>query len=174
VPRPREYSDDLRQQLLDTAARLLATEGPQALSTRRVAADVGTSTTAIYSLIGSKEELVRQLFLEGFRRLDEHQRAVPLTDDPLAGGVKSDVRDGMRIDWDLPITMDDGVVVRADLYRPMESGRYPVIASYGPYAHGRPGIHTRAPSPWCRARSMRWTSKSGRPASCCRRGSGWR
>ncbi len=84
MPRPREYSDDLRQQLLDTAARLLATEGPQALSTRRVAADVGTSTTAIYSLIGSKEELVRQLFLEGFRRLDEHQRAVPLTDDPLA------------------------------------------------------------------------------------------
>jgi len=37
------------------------------------------------------------------------------TEDPLAGGVKSDVRDGMRIDWDLPITMDDGVVVRADL-----------------------------------------------------------
>ncbi len=84
MPRPREYSDDLRQQLLDTAARLLATEGPQALSTRRVAAEVGTSTTAIYSLIGSKEELVRQLYLEGFRRLDDHQRAVRLTDDPLA------------------------------------------------------------------------------------------
>ena len=50
--------------------------GPSALSTRRVAAEVGTSTTAIYSLIGSKEELVRQLYLEGFRRLDAHQRAV--------------------------------------------------------------------------------------------------
>jgi AcrR family transcriptional regulator len=84
VPRPREYSDELRQQLLDTAARLLATEGPQALSTRRVAAEVGTSTTAIYSLIGSKQELVRQLFLEGFRRLTEHQEAVARTDDPLA------------------------------------------------------------------------------------------
>lgn len=84
MPRPREYSDELRQQLLDTAARLLATEGPQGLSTRRVAAEVGTSTTAIYSLIGSKEELVRQLFLEGFRRLTEHQEAVPQTDDPLA------------------------------------------------------------------------------------------
>jgi AcrR family transcriptional regulator len=84
VPRPREYSDDLRQQLLDTAARLLATEGPQALSTRRVAAEVGTSTTAIYSLIGSKTELVRQLYLEGFRRLTEHQEAVRQSDDPLA------------------------------------------------------------------------------------------
>jgi len=84
VSRPREYSPELRQHLLDTAARLLATEGPQALSTRRVATEGGTSTTAIYSLLGSKHELVRQLFLEGFRRLDEHQRAVVHTDDPLA------------------------------------------------------------------------------------------
>ena len=84
MARPREYSDDLRRQLLDTAARLLATEGPQALSTRRIAAEVGTSTTAIYSLIGSKQQLVRQLYLEGFQRLTEHQEAVPRTDDPLA------------------------------------------------------------------------------------------
>ena len=39
--------------------RLLADEGPDAVTTRRVAAEVGTSTTAIYSLIGSKDELVR-------------------------------------------------------------------------------------------------------------------
>ena len=32
--------------------------------------------------------------------------------------VQSEVRDGMQIDWDLPIEMDDGVVLRADLYRP--------------------------------------------------------
>ena len=84
MSRPREYPPELRQQLLDTAARLLATEGPQALSTRRVASEVGTSTTAIYSLLGSKEELVRQLYLDGFRRLDRHQRAVVPTDDALA------------------------------------------------------------------------------------------
>jgi len=46
---------------------------------------------------------------------------------------KSEVRDGMRIDWDLPIEMDDSIVVRADAYRPIEDGRYPVIMSYGPY-----------------------------------------
>jgi AcrR family transcriptional regulator len=84
VSRPREYSQELRQQLLDTAAGLLATEGPQALSTRRVAAEVGTSTTAIYSLLGSKQELVRQLYLEGFRRLAERQQTVAHTDDPIA------------------------------------------------------------------------------------------
>lgn len=54
----------------------------------------------------------------------------------LAGAVRSEVRDGMRIDWDVPIEMDDGVVLRADVYRPVTDGRYPVIASHGPYAKG--------------------------------------
>ena len=40
----------------------------------------------------------------------------------------------MVIDWDLPITMDDGIVLRADVFRPIAPGHYPVIASYGPYA----------------------------------------
>jgi predicted acyl esterase len=46
---------------------------------------------------------------------------------------KSELRDGMRIDWDVPIEMDDGIVLRADIYRPIEDGRYPPIMSYGPY-----------------------------------------
>ena len=46
---------------------------------------------------------------------------------------KSEIRDGMRIDWDMPITMDDGVVLRCDIYRPIADGRYPVIMTYGPY-----------------------------------------
>jgi predicted acyl esterase len=50
--------------------------------------------------------------------------------------IRSEVRDGMRIDWDVPIAMDDGVVLRADVYRPTTEGRYPVILSYGPYAKG--------------------------------------
>ena len=46
----------------------------------------------------------------------------------------SEVRDGMRIDWDMPIEMDDGLVLRADIFRPVKKGRYPVLLSYGPYA----------------------------------------
>jgi hypothetical protein len=42
----------------------------------------------------------------------------------------------MRIDWNVPITMDDGLVLRADVFRPVPEGRYPVILSYGPYAKG--------------------------------------
>lgn len=42
----------------------------------------------------------------------------------------------MHIDWDVPITMDDGLVLRADVFRPDDDGEYPVILSYGPYAKG--------------------------------------
>ena len=49
---------------------------------------------------------------------------------------KSEVRDGMRIDWDVPIRMDDGLILRADVFRPNDAGRYPVIMTYGPYGKG--------------------------------------
>ncbi|MPZ45963.1 MAG: CocE/NonD family hydrolase [Betaproteobacteria bacterium] len=42
----------------------------------------------------------------------------------------------MHIDWDVPIAMDDALVLRADVFRPAAEGRFPVILSYGPYAKG--------------------------------------
>jgi predicted acyl esterase len=39
----------------------------------------------------------------------------------------------MQIDWDVQIPMDDGLVVRADVFRPDGAGRHPVLMSYGPY-----------------------------------------
>jgi uncharacterized protein len=50
--------------------------------------------------------------------------------------MRNEIRDNMRIDWDAPIAMDDGVVLRADVFRPVADGKYPVILSYGPYAKG--------------------------------------
>ena len=50
--------------------------------------------------------------------------------------AKSEIRDGMQIDWDVPIEMDDGVMLRADIYRPAGQGKFPIILSYGPYAKG--------------------------------------
>ena len=43
--------------------------------------------------------------------------------------MKTEIRDGMRIEWDAPIAMDDGLVLRADVFRPIAEGRYPVILS---------------------------------------------
>ena len=42
----------------------------------------------------------------------------------------------MQIDWDVPITMDDGAAVRADIFRPADGAQHPVILAYGPYAKG--------------------------------------
>jgi AcrR family transcriptional regulator len=82
VPRPRTHDEALRVRLLDRAGVLLSTEGAAALSLRRLAADVGTSTTAVYSLFGGKPALVRELFVEAFHRFGNHLRAVHRTDDP--------------------------------------------------------------------------------------------
>ncbi len=65
------------------------------------------------------------------------------------GAWRSEVRDGMRIDWDVPITADDGLVMRADVYRPDDDEQHPVILSYGPYAKGLP-FQEGYPSAWDR------------------------
>ncbi|MGA9952674.1 MAG: CocE/NonD family hydrolase [Bradyrhizobium sp.] len=56
-------------------------------------------------------------------------------------------RDNMLIDWDVGITMDDGVVVRADVFRPVAEGKWPVLLTYGPYAKGL-SFQKGYPSAW--------------------------
>jgi predicted acyl esterase len=63
--------------------------------------------------------------------------------------AKSEIRDTMQIDWDAPIRMDDGIVLRADVYRPVGGGSFPVILSYGPYAKGL-SFQESYPSQWGR------------------------
>ncbi len=58
----------------------------------------------------------------------------------------------MQIDWDVPIRMDDGLELRADVFRPKEPGKYPVILSYGPYAKGL-AFQDGYPSAWNRMAS---------------------
>ena len=64
-------------------------------------------------------------------------------------GEASEVRDGMRVDWDVPVAMDDGLVLRADIFRPVADGKYPVILTYGPYAKGL-AFQDGYPSAWQR------------------------
>jgi len=61
----------------------------------------------------------------------------------------SEIRDGMRIDWNVPVPMDDGLVLRADVFRPVKDGQYPVILSYGPYAKNL-AFQDGYPSAWQR------------------------
>ncbi|MEI7530967.1 MAG: CocE/NonD family hydrolase [Betaproteobacteria bacterium] len=50
--------------------------------------------------------------------------------------MKTEVHDGMNVDWDAPIPLRDGITLRADVFRPLKEGKYPVILTYGPYAKG--------------------------------------
>ena len=54
----------------------------------------------------------------------------------MSSAQKTEIRDGMHIDWDAPIAMDDGLVLRADVFRPPGDGKFPVLLTYGPYAKG--------------------------------------
>jgi AcrR family transcriptional regulator len=79
---PRPADPGLPAALIETAARLLAEQGPGALSTRRLAAEAGTSTMAVYTYFGGMDDLVRAMVREGFTMLNDRMSAVAETADP--------------------------------------------------------------------------------------------
>lgn len=81
---PKTADPQVRTSLLEAAARLLVEEGPVALTTRRLATEVGTSTMAVYTHFAGMEELRHELIVEGFRRLAARLDLVDVTEDPVA------------------------------------------------------------------------------------------
>jgi AcrR family transcriptional regulator len=84
VPAPKLHDEALRAALLTRAAELLSQQGLEALSLRRVARDAGTSTSAVYSLFGSKAALLDELYREAVTRFASALDTVAETDAPLA------------------------------------------------------------------------------------------
>lgn len=85
VGRPRVHDEHTRAALRAEAERLVAQHGPAALSVRAVAAAAGTTTRAVYSLFGSKEELLVESLAQGsFEFLADRLDELPPTDDPVA------------------------------------------------------------------------------------------
>lgn len=81
---PRSSDPAVRARLIEVAARILAAEGSRALSTRRLAAESGLSTMAVYTRFGSMDELRRAVRSEGFARLIAKLDATARTSDPVA------------------------------------------------------------------------------------------
>ncbi|GAA0379228.1 TetR family transcriptional regulator [Acrocarpospora corrugata] len=81
---PRRSDPATKPALVDIAARLLAENGPQALSTRRIAAEADSSTMTVYTHFGGMSGLVREMVREGFSRLQERLTSVRETADPVA------------------------------------------------------------------------------------------
>ncbi|MCR8670702.1 TetR/AcrR family transcriptional regulator [Agrococcus sp. HG114] len=73
--RPRLHDEHLRQRLLEAATDLLAVDGPD-FSLRPLVASVGTSTSAVYSLFGSRGELIEAITLRAARSFVDAQQAV--------------------------------------------------------------------------------------------------
>lgn len=82
MPRPKTRDGALRDRLLAESISLLESGGAVAVTARRVAADAGTSTAAVYELFGDKAGLVRSIFSEGFAQLATALAAVPPSGDP--------------------------------------------------------------------------------------------
>jgi len=82
--RPKEHDEHTAVALLDAAERIAERDGVAALSVRRVANEVGTTTRAFYSLFGAKEGLVAELGTRAFDLLTEEIAALPPTGDPRA------------------------------------------------------------------------------------------
>ena len=76
--------DETSEALLAAAHRLLASEGPDALTVRRIATEAGMSTMNVYSRFGGKDGVIDELYVYGFNRLFEAIEQVPETDDALA------------------------------------------------------------------------------------------
>lgn len=81
---PRKPDPDTPIRLVEVAARLLAEEGPAAVSARRVAADAGASTMAVYTHFGSMDELLATVRREGFHRFGAALERFAPTADPVA------------------------------------------------------------------------------------------
>ncbi|HEU0033184.1 MAG TPA: TetR/AcrR family transcriptional regulator [Kofleriaceae bacterium] len=87
--RPKEHDAATRAELLAAAERVVEAEGQQAFSLRRIAAEAGTTTRAVYSVFGSRDGLLVALGTRAFELLGAGVAAVAVTDDPAADLVES-------------------------------------------------------------------------------------
>ncbi|MDF0528899.1 TetR/AcrR family transcriptional regulator [Tsukamurella sp. 8F] len=81
---PRALDPAVRTAVTEAAIRILATEGRAALSTRRLAREARTSTTAVYTYFGGMDEVHRHVRRAALDELAASLRAAGATDDPVA------------------------------------------------------------------------------------------
>jgi AcrR family transcriptional regulator len=80
--RTRTPSAGMEAALLEAAADILESEGPDALSVRRIAAAAGVAPMGVYNHFESKSGIVEALFIQGFQRLSDALRGVADVQDP--------------------------------------------------------------------------------------------
>ncbi|WP_439135953.1 TetR/AcrR family transcriptional regulator [Pseudomaricurvus sp.] len=86
------HHGDLRQVLMDEAAKMIRTDGEHAFSMRKLAAQVGVSRTAPYHHFEDKQALLCAIAEEGFRRFQLFD--VSVAQDPETGLIAFEVLQG--------------------------------------------------------------------------------
>ncbi len=82
MPRPPDPA--MRVQLVEAAARLLTEHGRDAVSARRLAQEVGASTQVLYTHFEGLDDVVAEVWREGYRRFGVVLAEPAVTDDPVA------------------------------------------------------------------------------------------
>jgi AcrR family transcriptional regulator len=85
---PRLADPAMRGQLVEAAARRLAEHGRDGLTVRSLAGDVGASTQVVYTHFEGLDDLVAEVWREGYRRFAVALDAPTITDDPVADWVE--------------------------------------------------------------------------------------
>jgi AcrR family transcriptional regulator len=91
---PESSRDRTRAQLVAVAAQLLATQGPDAVTTRSVALAAGVQAPAIYRLFGDKSGLLDAVVRHGFASYTARKPPVAADGDPV---------EGLRAGWELHV-----------------------------------------------------------------------
>jgi AcrR family transcriptional regulator len=91
---PGSSRDRTRAQLVEVAAELLATQGPDAVTTRSVALAAGVQAPTIYRLFGDKNGLLDAVVEHGFAAYLTRKPPVGTDTDPIAG---------LRAGWELHV-----------------------------------------------------------------------
>ncbi|MFD9635545.1 TetR/AcrR family transcriptional regulator [Streptomyces violascens] len=121
----RDSTDSPRRRIVEAAVELLENGGPDAVSTRAVAAAAGMQPPAIYRLFGDKEGLLEAVAEHGYAQFLEKKRAQfdPATQDPV---------EELRRGWDMVVEFG---VSRPELFAVMNRA-----TGGGPHAAHRAGL----------------------------------
>ncbi|MFF9623999.1 TetR/AcrR family transcriptional regulator [Streptomyces griseosporeus] len=134
--------DSPRHRIVEAAVELLENGGPDAVSTRAVAASAGMQPPAIYRLFGDKEGLLEAVAEHGYAQFLESKRA-QLDSEP------QDAVEGLRRGWD---TVVEFGISRPELFAVMTraTGRGADVAHRAGLAilHGR--VRRLAAAGWLR------------------------
>ena len=82
TPRTRTPSAGMEAALLDAAADILETEGPDALSVRGIASAARVAPMGVYNHFESKNGIIEALFIQGFERLRDALAGIVDNKDP--------------------------------------------------------------------------------------------